>query len=81
MKPLHHLHTYKEIPDFNIIGERLIFLEDYLRAMVKNINPKKTNNPQKIYGPYLLKILLCCCICFAAHRKKMVKGEKNIFSW
>jgi len=45
--------------------------------MVKNINPKKTNNPQKIYGPYLLKILLCCCICFAAHRKKMVKGEKT----
>jgi len=58
MKTAPLIHTYKEILDFNIIGERLIFLEDYLRAMVKNINPKKTNNPQKIYGPYLLKILL-----------------------
>jgi len=44
--------------------------------MVKNIFTKKPITLKK-YGPYLLKILLCCCICFAAHRKKMVKGEKT----
>ena len=61
MKTAPLIHTYKEILDFNIIGERLIFLEDYLRAMVKNINPKKTHNPQKNMA-LLVKDIACCCI-------------------
>jgi len=33
MKTAPLIHTYKEIPDFNIIGERLFLkLEDYLRV-------------------------------------------------
>jgi hypothetical protein len=33
MKTAPLIHTYKEIPDFKIIGERLILnLEDYLRV-------------------------------------------------
>ena len=80
MKPLHHLHTYKEIPDFNIIGERLFLnWRTIWGLMEKNINPKKTHNPQSL--PFV-KDVACYDYILSqqSQEKKVIKGEKEHYA-
>lgn len=71
MKTAPLIHTYKEIPDFKIIGERLIFLEDYLRVKWRKTYSQKNPITLKKIWPLLVKdVALLLHILFAAIKRK-----------